>query len=110
MERLADEATQLLGLWPASAQLPGFFQSLVTKQGNEHHVPRFHGIPKIHKTPTGMRPIIPCHSAIQNPAAKFVSKMLKPIVCALPMILQSSHQFCRELTDITITFPQHTWR
>ncbi|KAF8643191.1 hypothetical protein AX14_009599 [Amanita brunnescens Koide BX004] len=102
MMSLAEEANTLKGLWPAAAQLPGFFRSLVTQQGHDHHIPRFHGIPKIHKTPTGMRPIIPCHSAIQNPAASFVAKFLKPIVASIGTILQSSRQFCRELKDITI--------
>jgi hypothetical protein len=69
----------------------------------------FHGIPKIHKTPTGMRPIIPCHSAIQNLAAKFVSKMLKPIISSTETILQSSHQFCQDLSNLHIHKDRKTW-
>ena len=43
-------------------------------------LPRIYVIPKIHKDPWAARPIVPCHSIMQGPAAKFVSKMLKPII------------------------------
>ena len=109
MMTLASLATKLEGRWLGGAQLPGFFRSKITDMGARHHIPSFHGIPKIHKTPTGMRPIIPCHSAIQNPAAKFVSKLLKPIIDQASTILQSSRQFCNELSKITIANPNKVW-
>jgi hypothetical protein len=61
-------------------QLPAFLRSSLPKDEERPHMPKFHGIPKIHKVPTAMRPIIPCHSAVINPAAKFVQKVLDPIV------------------------------
>ena len=109
MEYLADIATTLRDSMPGGAQLPGFFRSRITKAGESHHIPAFHGIPKIHKTPTGMRPIIPCHSAIQNPAAKFVSKILKPIISDTETILQSSRQFCKDLSNLHIHRDRKTW-
>jgi hypothetical protein len=109
MDYLADLATTLRESVKGGAQLPGFFRSKITKTGERHHVPAFHGIPKIHKTPTGMRPIIPCHSAIQNPAAKFVSKILKPIISDTESILQSSRQFCNELSNLHIHRDRKTW-
>jgi hypothetical protein len=109
MEYLAELATKLRDSLPGGAQLPGFFRSKITKTGDRHHVPAFHGIPKIHKKPTGMRPIIPCHSAIQNPAAKFVSKILKPIVANAETILQSSRQFCNDLSNLHIHRDRKTW-
>jgi hypothetical protein len=109
MDYLADLATKLKGSLPGAAQLPGFFRSKITKTGERHHIPAFHGIPKIHKTPTGMRPIIPCHSAIQNPAAKFVSKILKPIISSTETILQSSRQFCQDLSNLHIHKDRKTW-
>ena len=102
MFALANAATMLEGVWPGGAQLPGFFRSNIPEAGEKFHVPNFHGIPKIHKKPTGMRPIIPCHSAIQNPAAKFVDKILGPIIKSEDTILQSSRQFCRELSNLRL--------
>ena len=109
MNYLADIATRLKEVWPGGAQLPGFFRSNITETGARHKVPAFHGIPKIHKKPTGMRPIIPCHSAIQNPAAKFVSKILKPIISDTETILQSSRQFCKDLSNLSIHRDRKTW-
>ena len=43
-------------------------------------LPKFYVIPKIHKTPISVRPILPCYSVIQGSAGKFISKMLKGII------------------------------
>lgn len=40
-------------------------------------IPEFYGIPKMHKRPVKMRPIVPCHSNIQAPAGLFVAKQLR---------------------------------
>jgi hypothetical protein len=56
------------------------------EEGKSHVVLLFYRIPKIHKEPVKVQPMIPCHSAIQNPAAKFCSKMLKLIVISVPTI------------------------
>ena len=39
-------------------------------------IPIFNGLPKIHKTPWGIRPVIPCHSVVQGPVSEFLSKIL----------------------------------
>ena len=59
----------------------------VTTQGRKHHILRSYGIPKIHKEPVNFRPILPCHSAIQNSAAKFISKMLKPLIAEAQTVI-----------------------
>jgi hypothetical protein len=71
-------------------QIGNFLWSLITKPKDRHNVPLFYGIPKIHKEPIKMRPIIPCHSAVQNPAAKCVSKMLKQIIQSVPSIIHGT--------------------
>jgi len=68
----------------------------------KHKVPVFYGIPKIHKLPVKMRPIIPCHSAIQNPAAKFCSKKLKPLVKAAPTIIHGTKDLAIKLSKLKI--------
>jgi hypothetical protein len=85
-----------------------FFQSQVTETGKDHDIPVFYGIPKIHKTPTKMRPIIPCHSAIMNPAAKYVSKKLKPIIKSAPTIIHGSKDLAIKLSKINIR-PGHKY-
>ena len=43
-------------------------------------VPEFYIMPKIHKTPIGVRPIIPSHSWYTTPSAKWLHQQLLPIV------------------------------
>ena len=82
--------------------LPEFLRSKITPLGESHHIPRFYGIPKIHKEPVKMRPIIPCHSAVMNPAAKYVSKKLKPIVKSAPTIIHGSKDLATKLSKLNL--------
>ena len=52
-------------------------------------LPVFNGLPKIHKTPWGIRPVIPCHSVVQGPVSEFLSKILKTLLADHPQILTS---------------------
>src|SRR5205085_11947418 len=72
-------------------------------------VPRFYGIPKIHKSPWKMRPIVPCHSAMQNPAAKVLSFLLKPIVQTQPYILEGSKQLAMRLDQLRLPPGKKVW-
>ena len=89
-------------------QLRDFLRSKITLRGTTHHIPTFYGIPKIHKVPTKMRPIIPCHTAIMNPAAKFVSKRLKPIVESAPTIIHGTKDLAQKLSKLNID-PSRKW-
>lgn len=63
-------------------------------------MPNFYIIPKIHKSPVKARPIIPCHSVVQGPVAKFVSKMLKDIVKSKQGIIHKSKDLILKLHSI----------
>ena len=79
-----------------------YFRSLVSGPGEEIVYPQFHGLPKIHKKPTGFRPIIPCHSVCFNPAAKFVSKELKPLIKEAPSIIHGTKDLFTRLSQLRI--------
>jgi hypothetical protein len=79
-----------------------FLRSKITTPGKLHNVPTFYGIPKIHKEPVKFRPIIPCHSAIQNPAAKYISKKLKPLVEGSPTIIHGSKDLAIKLSNLVL--------
>ena len=65
-------------------------------------LPSFYGIPKVHKKPIKMRPIAPCHSALQNPLAKFVSKILKPFVAVESSICNGTKELALDLTGLQL--------
>ena len=103
---LAQEIHELK--WSAIPKdLPNFLGSKVTEVGGKHVVPTFYGIPKIHKQPVKMRPIIPCHSAIMNPAAKYVSKQLKPLIEGSPTIIHGSKDLAIKLSKLSLTPGRH---
>ena len=52
----------------------------------------FNGLPKIHKTPWIICPVIPCHSVMQGPASEFLSKILKTLLADHPQILTSTKE------------------
>ena len=83
-------------------QIGKFMRHRITRPKEKHAVPVFYGIPKIHKEPVKMRPIIPCHSAIQNPAAKYISKKLKPLIKAAPTIIHGSKDLAIKLSKIEL--------
>ena len=99
MMSLADNAITFFG----HEQLANFLRSN-TDVGDEpkYVIPRFYGIPKIHKNPMRMRPIVPCHQAMQNPAAKYVSKNLKPVVEQLPYVIKGTKDMATKLAKLTL--------
>src|SRR5882757_3607362 len=100
MEVIACKADNLIS--DSGNQLGKFFRHRITVKGEQHVIPVFYGIPKIHKEPVKMRPIIPCHSAIQNPAAKYISKKLKPLVEVAPTILKGTKDLAIKLSKIDL--------
>ena len=86
----------------AELKVGDYFRSLVNGEEEDPIYPHFHGLPKIHKKPTGFRPIIPCHSVCFNPAAKFVSKELKPLIKEAPSIIHGTKDLFIRLSQLRI--------
>jgi len=106
MESLAQLAKRSIDYLEGSVS--DFLRSKVTLRGEGHHIPHFYGIPKIHKQPVKMRPIIPCHSAIQNPAAKYVSKKLKPLIQEAATVIHGTKDLAQKLSHLSIN-PRRKW-
>jgi hypothetical protein len=97
----------------AHSQLALFLASKLPKQREdlsweEPVLPEFYVIPKIHKNPTGYRPIVPCHSVMQEPLAKLISKSLKPVLNSFPTIIHGSKDLARRLSEIRKLQPNRT--
>lgn len=101
MEQIAVIAESTL---PNGEQIARFLRHKITEPNGKHAIPLFYGIPKIHKQPVKMRPIIPCHSAVQNPAAKYVSKILKPIIKSAPTVIHGSKDLAIKLSKIKLDY------
>ena len=55
--------------------------------------------------PVAARPILPCHSVIQGPAGKFVSKMLKGIIKTKQEIIHGSKDLALKLHCLKLLPP-----
>ena len=91
-------------------QLAKFLRSKVPESEHEESVvPVFYGIPKMHKLPVKMRPIVPCHSNAQAPAAVLVAKMLAPLVEAQPYVLRGSKDLAVKLSTLKLSPYRKAW-
>jgi hypothetical protein len=100
MESLATFAGDIL----KNEQLSSFLRSNIPQDDDHpnYKLPKFYGIPKIHKHPVKMRPIVPCHSAMQNPAAKYVSKNLKPVIDNLRFVIKGTKDMAMKLAKLEL--------
>lgn len=76
-----------------------FFHGSIEKFLLESHatVPKFHVIPKVHKTPWSSRPIVPSHSWITSRASTVVDHFLQKALKQFHWVLQSTRDFVRKL-------------
>lgn len=72
---------------------------------SQSHIPRFYGIPKIHKEFTKLpplRPIVSQTHSLLTPSAKFIDHILQPIACSYPDYLHDSTTLSVRLQDMTV--------
>ena len=99
IESISNMAKDLL----SHEQLSKYLRSNIPDDLQDYQCPRFYGIPKIHKNPVRMRPIAPCHVAMQNPAAKYASKQLKWVINnMLPYVIRGTKDMAIKLSKIQL--------
>ena len=69
----------------------------------------FHGLPKIHKEPWALSPIVPCHSYPLANTSKALSHFLNLRVWESRWILESSQELARLLEEIRIPSSKKYW-
>jgi hypothetical protein len=80
------------------------WQSLFNEEMQLKHVASFYGLPKLHKQPVSLRPIVASHSAPLSKLSLWLSKVLSPCVSRLDSYLRDSSDLSAILT--TTTFPK----
>jgi len=82
-------------------RLPKRYVKYLSTAKNE--LPRFHVIPKIHKTPWASRPIIPSHSWITTQASEVVDLILRPLLKDMPWVVNSTTEVVRHMQELRKT-------
>jgi hypothetical protein len=103
---LTDLETQMLRMH--NGQIYPFLQSERVQKFwrtayNNTQIPIFHGIPKIHKNPWKIRPIVPMHSYVLGPLARILHAMLLPVQRSFYWICESSRNLCSEIAEYNKT-------
>ena len=84
-------------------------RAFLTRSAGKGSVPTFHGIPKVHKNPWKLRPIVPCHSAFITPYSKVLEAHLSCYLPSYPWIINSTRDFMRNLERAQILSRPDTW-
>ena len=69
--------------------------------------PKFYGLPKIHKTGNPLRPIVSSRGSVTYVVAKFLCKVLKPLVGKSPHHIQSTGDFVSRVKGLTLQAGEH---
>ena len=65
-------------------------------------VPKFYGLPKVHKEGIPLRPIVSSIGAASYETAKELARILKPLVRNSPYQVQNSKDFIQQIKDIKL--------
>lgn len=104
INKLTTDTVHDWNMFESDPQLAKFLQSKISESKMTlPEFPEFYVIPKIHKTPTGYRLIVPCHSLMQEPASKVVSKMLKPLYANYPTVIHGTKDLVRKLSTLELS-------
>jgi hypothetical protein len=72
-------------------------------------IPEFKGLPKVHKTPWTLRPIIPSHSWITASMSQVADYLLRPLVNESPWIVNSTIEVINGVRNAKITEHEDLW-
>lgn len=79
VEQLRDTLYKKLSQW----KLPKSMDNYVRRK-TECQIPEFHAIPKVHKTPWTLRPIVPSHSWVTSRVSEVIDYLCRPLLKKLP--------------------------
>ena len=68
-------------------------------------IPKFYGLPKVHKKNTPLRPIVSSIGSITYEAAKYLARILGPLVGKTPYHIKNSKDFANKIKDLEVPPP-----
>jgi len=72
----------------------------------QHRIPMFYGMPKVHKSPITLRPVVSCINSFNSIFSNWIDLKMKELLPIIPSYIKDSREF---LTDIkTLTLPPNS--
>jgi hypothetical protein len=103
-ELIFQELMDKLGKWKLPAQMENFIRK-TTKQ----ELPRFHAIPKVHKDPWKLRPIVPSHSWVTSTLSTVVDHLIQPLLALFPWVLSSTKELVQATHGFRFSSKTDVW-
>lgn len=81
--------------WQLPQNMERFIRETTTTQ-----VPVFHTIPKVHKEPWALRPIVPSHSWVTSRLSEVIDHLCRPLLDHMPWVVGSTKEVIQQLEEI----------
>jgi len=69
---------------------------------NQHRTPIFYGMPKVHKTPVQLRPVISCVNSFPSIFSTWLDFCMKELLHLIPSYIKNSSDLIKELQNINL--------
>jgi hypothetical protein len=102
-EQLHEMLVEKLDKWKLPPAMDKFVREKTTST-----IPTFHAIPKVHKNPWTLRPIVPSHSWVTSCLSQVVDHICRPILARLPWVVNSTKEVINQLEKIS-TNSENIW-
>jgi hypothetical protein len=98
VDQLYNQMIEKLDIWMLPDNMDKFIREKTEKQ-----IPCFHAIPKVHKTPWSLRPIVPSHSWVTSRLSEVVDHLCRPILERMTWVVDSTKEVLRQLQPVLAT-------
>jgi hypothetical protein len=95
VEKLLGTLNDKLPKWKLPRNMERFVKEKTTAT-----VPVFHTIPKVHKKPWALRPIVPSHSWVTSRLSEVIDHLCRPILNRMPWIVGSTKEVILQLEEV----------
>jgi hypothetical protein len=89
-------------------RLPPAMEKYIWSQ-TKMEVPEFHAIPKVHKTPWKLRPIVPSHSWLTTTTSEVLDHLCQPLLEHFPWVVASSKEVVNQLELVRTSGESPVW-
>lgn len=92
----------------ANWRLPPAMEKYILRK-TKRETPQFHAIPKVHKTPWTVRPIVPSHSWVTTTTSEIIDHLCQPLLEHFPWVVNSSKEVINQIEKVRTLGTEPIW-
>lgn len=97
---IKNKLIQTLKEWRKEERIPSYLYNQLYPTAE--NVPKFYGLPKIHKKDVPLRPIVSSIGSVMYDTAKFLAKIMKPLVGLNSHHIVNSEDFVNKIAELKV--------